>query len=173
MKGLIQTDAAINVGNSGGPLIDMAGRLIGINTAILSRSGDSAGIGFAVPINTIKRVLPELIATGKVLRPDLGWVLVDTDQGPMVHQLFRDGPAAQAGVSPILRRVQGGFISGYVRDVNNADLVYAVNGQPVTTKEQIDDMIGQSPAGKPIEFELRRGGRSGSARKVKIEPELR
>jgi len=69
MKGLIQTDAAINPGNSGGPLLDMEGRLIGINTAILSQSGDSAGIGFAVPINQIKRVLPELIATGKVLRP--------------------------------------------------------------------------------------------------------
>lgn len=74
MRGLIQTDAAINPGNSGGPLLDVDGRVIGITTAILSKSGDSAGIGFAVPINQIARILPELITTGRVLRPKLGWV---------------------------------------------------------------------------------------------------
>ena len=70
---LIQTDAAINPGNSGGPLLDSAGRLIGINTAIFSPSGASAGIGFAVPVNTINRVVPELIRNGKYIRPALGF----------------------------------------------------------------------------------------------------
>ena len=70
---LIQTDAAINPGNSGGPLLDSAGRLIGINTAIFSPSGASAGIGFAVPVNTLNRVVPELIRNGKYIRPALGF----------------------------------------------------------------------------------------------------
>ncbi|HBV4799681.1 TPA: trypsin-like peptidase domain-containing protein, partial [Escherichia coli] len=69
---LIQTDAAINPGNSGGPLLDSAGRLIGINTAIYSPSGASAGIGFAVPVDTVMRVVPQLIKTGKYIRPALG-----------------------------------------------------------------------------------------------------
>ena len=70
---LIQTDAAINPGNSGGSLLDSAGRLIGINTAIFSPSGASAGIGFAVSVNTINRVVPELIRNGKYIRPALGF----------------------------------------------------------------------------------------------------
>lgn len=72
MEHLIQTDAAINPGNSGGPLLDSAGRLIGINTMIFSPSGASAGVGFAVPVDTVNRVVPQLIATGKYVRPRLG-----------------------------------------------------------------------------------------------------
>jgi len=173
MKGLIQTDAAINVGNSGGPLLDTAGRLIGINTAILSRSGDSAGIGFAVPINTVKRILPELIATGKVLRPDMGWVLVDTDQGPMVNQILAGGSADEAGVRPILRRVEGVFLSGFIRDVDNADLIFRIDGKRVYTKEEVDDLIAAHDPGQALLLELHRGGVKGKARSVEVKPMLR
>lgn len=174
MRGLIQIDAAINVGNSGGPLIDTAGRLVGINTAILSRSGDSAGIGFCVPINQIKRVLPELIATGKVLRPEFGWILIDTDQGPMIHQVVPNGAAQRAGVNPVLRRVDRDFISGYLRDFSSADLIYKVNGTQVKSKDEVDDLVAsiENPSAG-IEFELRRGGLAGPARKLVIKPQLR
>lgn len=172
MKGLIQTDAAINPGNSGGPLLDTAGRLIGINSAILSHSGDSAGIGFAIPVNYLKRELPELIATGRVLRPEMGWVLVDTDQGPMVDRVLADSPAATAGVQPILRRVEGSFITGYVSDISRADLVYKVNGVRVINKDQIEDIISANQNPEGLEFELRRGGVQGRPRMVKIKPVL-
>ncbi len=173
MKGLIQTDASINVGNSGGPLLDKAGRIIGINTAILSRSGDSAGISFAVPINQIKRILPELIATGKVLKPDLGWVLIDTDQGPMVHQIIPGGPADLAKIKPIMRRVEGAFITGFVRDLDRADLITAINGVAVATKDQIDDIISQSGGATSVKVELAQGRRNGPSRVVTIDPILR
>lgn len=172
MKGLIQTDAAINPGNSGGPLLDMDGRLVGINTAILSQSGDSAGIGFAVPINQIKRVLPELIATGKVLRPRMGWALVDTNQGPMVRRVAPDGPAAAAGIQPIEREVSNVFIRGYVRDFDRADLITKINEKPVTNRDEVEEVITQSDAHKPIVVALRRGGLDGPERTVTVTPVL-
>ena len=77
IEGVIQTDAAINPGNSGGPLLDSAGRLIGVNTAIASTSGSSAGIGFAVPVDTVNQIVPQLIQHGRVIRPQLGVTLAD------------------------------------------------------------------------------------------------
>ena len=172
MRGLIQTDASINPGNSGGPLLDMSGRLIGINSAILSQSGDSAGIGFAVPINQIKRVLPELIATGKVLRPKLGWLLADTTQGPMVRRVQPGGPADQAGVQPFERRVEDVFLQGYVRDLDRADLIYKVNGVRVNNKDEVEDLVSRSPSGSDLLVALRRGGIDGKEREVRIKPVL-
>src|SRR5262249_53098565 len=107
---LIQTDAAINPGNSGGPLLDSAGRLIGMNTAIYSPSGASAGIGFAVPVDTMNRVASALIATGKYAPPSLG-IEIDPDlngflserlnvQGVFVLRVRPGGPAAAAGLRP-------------------------------------------------------------------------
>jgi S1-C subfamily serine protease len=173
MRGLIQTDASINPGNSGGPLLDMAGRLIGINSAILSQSGDSAGIGFAVPINQVKRVLPELIATGKVLRPRFGWMLVDTTQGPMVRRIAPGGPADLAGIQPIERMVQDVFLQGYVRDYDRADLIYKVNGERVTSRDEVEDLIARAPSGKDLKLTLRRGGIDGREREVTVKPVLR
>ena len=170
MKGLVQTDAAINPGNSGGPLLDADGRLIGMNSAILSQSGDSAGIGFAVPINQIKRILPELIATGKVLRPDLGWILADTTHGPMVRRLAEGGAADKAGLQPIERKVDNVFVKGYVRDFERADLVSKVNGQPVQNKDQVEDIISQAGAGSAITLGVRRGGSTGPEREVSLKP---
>jgi S1-C subfamily serine protease len=173
MRGLIQTDAAINPGNSGGPLLDMDGRVVGINTAILSQSGDSAGIGFAVPINQIRRVLPELIATGKVLRPKIGWILIDTDQGPMVRRVLPGGPAQQAGVEPLERMVDNVFMRGYVSDPDRADLILAVNGVKVTTREQVEDRVEEAAPGQPLRFTVRRGGLRGREREVTVTPVLR
>lgn len=173
MKGLIQTDAAINPGNSGGPLLDGDGRLIGMNTAILSQSGDSAGIGFAVPINQIKRVLPDLIRLGRILRPSLGWLLDDTDQGAMVRWVARDGPAAQAGVEAAYRAVQSAFLRGYVLDYSRADLVYSVNGTVVSNREEVEDAVARSESGAPIELVLRRGGINGRSRMISIKPVMR
>ncbi len=173
MKDLIQTDAAINPGNSGGPLIDLDGRLIGINTAILSQSGDSAGIGFAVPINQIRRILPELIATGKVLRPSMDWVLVDTNQGPMVRRVLPDGAAAGAGIEPIERPVGNVFLRGYVRDFKKADVIMKVNETSVQSVEEVNQLIGDAPKDGYVSLTLRRGGRAGPERQVRVKPVLR
>lgn len=172
MKGLIQTDAAINPGNSGGPLLNANGQLIGVNTAILSQNGDSAGIGFAVPINAIKKILPELIATGKVLRPSLGWVLLDTSHGPMVDAVLPDSPAAIAGVQPIKRFVSTVFRAGFVIDFDRADLIYAVNGKRVFNKAEVQEIINQSDLKDPLKFTLRTGGIQGPVREVLIKPVL-
>lgn len=171
MRNLIQTDAAINPGNSGGPLLDLDGRLIGVNTAILSQSGDSAGIGFAVPIDRIKRVLGELIATGKVLRRDFGWVLVNTNQGPMVYQVFPDTAADKAGVEPILKRADI-YRGRYIRDFRNAYLIDKVAGKKVRTKEEVEEVINSIDRDATIEFEFRIGGNTGRKRAVKIKPDL-
>lgn len=172
MRELIQTDAAINPGNSGGPLLDVSGRLIGINTAILSQSGDSAGIGFAVPINAIRKVLPELIATGKVLRPKLGWVLVDTNQGPMVRRVLPGGPAEASGIQPIERPVDSAFIRGYIRDFERADLIVRVNGAQVRDKQQVEDLVQRANPGSEIVLTVRLGGLSGKERQVRVKPVL-
>src|SRR5690606_27035122 len=109
IRGLIQTDAAINPGNSGGPLLDSAGRLIGVNTAIYSPTGGSAGIGFAVPVDTVNRVVPQLIETGRYAPPALG-VEVDPQlnaiaaaqglEGVLVLGIVPDSPAEAAGLEP-------------------------------------------------------------------------
>jgi S1-C subfamily serine protease len=171
LKDLIQTDAAINPGNSGGPLLDADGRLIGINTAILSQSGDSAGVGFAVPINSIRRLIPELLATGKVSRAYLGWLLVDTDQGPMVLRVLKDGPAERGGIRPIEREFSSGaFVQAYRRDIEDADLIYKVNGERVRNRDEVEDAIRKTKRGEAVELVLRTGGMYGRERAVSIVP---
>lgn len=172
LRGLVQTDAAINPGNSGGPLLDTEGRLIGINTAILSASGESAGIGFAMPINQIKRILKDLVEKGRVLRPSMGWILVDTDQGPMVLRVLATGPAAEADVAPIERMVHG-FMRRYIRDVANGDLIVKVNGKRVNTRDDVEEIISNNPADRPIKLTLRRGGIEGNEREVTVKPVLK
>jgi putative serine protease PepD len=171
LRDLIQTDAAINPGNSGGPLLDADGRLIGINTAILSQSGDSAGVGFAVPINSIKRIIPELLATGKVRRPRMGWQLVDTDQGPMVLRVLADSPAERGGIKPIERLFSSGaFVRGYRRDIESADLIYKVQGERVRNRDEVEDAIRRTSKGDALELILRTGGMYGRERRVSIVP---
>jgi S1-C subfamily serine protease len=172
MRGLVQTDAAINPGNSGGALLDLDGRLIGINSAILSSSGDSAGIGFAVPINQIKRVLPDLINKGRVLRPRIGWGIVDTNQGPFVERVSQGSPAEIAGVQPVLRRVERAFLQGYVRDFSRADQVVSINGNVVNSRDEIEDITTRLEPGQKLTVVLKRGGPEGRSRQVVIEPVL-
>jgi len=171
LKGLIQTDAAINPGNSGGPLLDMDGRLIGINTAILSQSGDSAGISFALPIDQIRLVLPDLLAHGRVRRADLGWVLIDTTSGPMVLRIIEGGAAEAAKIQPVERPVAGVFLRGYVRDVEQADVIVAVNDRKVENKEQVQALLNDVRRGDKIRLLLRRGGRRDQERVVEVEPQ--
>lgn len=105
IRGVVQTDASINPGNSGGPLLDSQGRLIGVNTAIYSPSGASAGIGFAIPVDTVRRVVNELIRKGKVSRPGLGVMCANDSQakqlgvtGVLIFGLSENGAAAKAGL---------------------------------------------------------------------------
>jgi S1-C subfamily serine protease len=107
---VIQTDASINPGNSGGPLLDSSGRLIGINTAIYSPTGSSAGIGFAVPVDTVNAIVPQLLKHGKVVRPGLGIVIANDAlaqrfgvDGVIVYQVAPNGAAARAGIEGAMR----------------------------------------------------------------------
>ena len=136
IRGVIQTDAAINPGNSGGPLLDSAARLIGVNTAIYSPSGASAGIGFAVPVDTVAQLVPQLIEFGEPRKPGIGVELVDDYYarrnritGVIVQRVQPGGPADRAGIRG-LRQVRGGWELG--------DVIVAVDGQPV---RKIDDLV--------------------------------
>jgi S1-C subfamily serine protease len=137
IKGAIQTDAAINPGNSGGPLLDSAGRLIGVNTAIYSPSGASAGIGFAIPVDEVNRIVPRLIRDGRMVRPALGVTAgppeinraLGLPKGVALVRVQRGGPAAQAGLKAF-ERGDVGIVQG--------DVITAINDEPVET---LDDML--------------------------------
>jgi S1-C subfamily serine protease len=136
---LIQTDAAINPGNSGGPLLDSAGRLIGINTAIYSPSGAYAGIGFAVPVDTVNRVVPELIAKGRYERPSLGIRVKEDISRTILEKLGLDGVLVlqvSAGSSAEAAGVRGTFIDAN-GDVVPGDVIQQIGGRPVTSVNQL------------------------------------
>jgi S1-C subfamily serine protease len=161
IKGIIQTDAAINPGNSGGPLLNSRGEVIGMNTAIYSQVGQSAGIGFAVPINSIQRILKPLIEQGRVIRADLGVTRVlKTEEGLLILDLAEDGPAARAGLRPIQVRVEryGRFVRRRL-DPDSADVIVAINGTPV---QNVDDLLTEVEAHAPgaaAKVTVLRGGR--------------
>jgi S1-C subfamily serine protease len=159
INGVIQTDAAINPGNSGGPLLDSAGRLIGVNTAIQSPSGASAGIGFAVPVDTVNRVVPQLIARGRLERADLGFEPVEPrlverafgpQKGVMVGRVTRGGAAARAGL-------QG--VSAEGRQVYPGDLIQTVNGKAVNDWDGLLDAVEALPLGSDMALDVERKGR--------------
>ncbi len=161
IKGIIQTDAAINPGNSGGPLLDTAGRMIGINTAIVSRSGQSAGIGFAIPINIARRLVPELIAHHRVIRPDIGIQMVQpTEQGLRVIRLEEGGPAAAAGITGprVTVQRQGPFTLSSV-DFSTADIIEAVDGTRTRTFDDLMSYIEGRKASQVITLTVLRQGR--------------
>ncbi|NDC54814.1 MAG: PDZ domain-containing protein [Planctomycetia bacterium] len=164
IKSIIQTDAAINPGNSGGPLLDSASRLIGMNTAIASRTGQSAGVGFAIPVGTLGRIVPQLIGKGKVVRPDAGITRVyQTDRGLLVAALAPEGPAERAGVHGFRvireRRRQGPFIADFERvDRTGADVIVAVAGQPVKTADDFLSVIDAHNPGDQVLFTVEREG---------------
>ncbi len=168
IEDIIQTDAAINPGNSGGPLLDTLGRVVGLNTAILSRTGENAGIGFAIPVEQIKRAVPQLIKYGKVLRPQIGAILADTEYGVMVLQLDPDGPADQAGLRGAKQVVRRGPFSGYVIDFAHADFILAIDGKQVRNKAEAIREIEKS-GDKSVTLKVRNGLRR-ETREVQISP---
>ncbi len=159
---LIQTDAAINPGNSGGPLLDSAGRLIGVNTAIYSPSGASAGIGFAVPADLVNRVVPELIATGRYLRPSLGIVIhqqVSTAvvakmgvKGILILDVEPGSAAAAAGLRGSKITDDGGIIPG--------DVLQAVDGVAVDSEEALGKLLDDKRVGDRVVLRVLRAGAS-------------
>lgn len=155
MRALIQIDASLNQGNSGGPLLNTSGRLIGMNTAIMSSDGDSAGVGFAIATSTLERIVPQLIKNGRVIRPSIGISRVyETDQGLLIVSLVNGGPADQAGLKGFqlvtTTRTQG--IYRYEQtsvDTSAADLIKAVDGKPITSA---DDLLAAIENKRPGEY---------------------
>lgn len=152
---VIQTDAAINPGNSGGPLLDSAGRLIGVNTAIFSPSGASAGIGFAIPVDVVNRVVPELIRTGRMPNPGIGIIAAQEAaaarlgiQGVVIYRTVPGSPASRAG----LRGIDPS--TGALGDV-----IVAVNGAPVRRLSDLTAALGKAKIGEPVQLTIDRDGR--------------
>jgi 2-alkenal reductase len=162
IAGAIQTDAAINPGNSGGPLLDSAGRLIGVNSAIRSASGSSAGIGFAIPVDLVNRIVPSLISTGSAPRPGIGIVAVNPVlvaragiSGVVVEDVRRGSPADQAGLKPLNRRT---------REIG--DIIVAINGVKVETMSAFTRELDRVGIGRTAEFTVKRDGKD---RKVNLQ----
>lgn len=156
IRGVIQTDAAINPGNSGGPLLDSQGKLIGINTAILSRSGTSAGVGFAVPVNTIRATVPLLISGKMVHRGYLGLALAPmpisklaSEEGVLVLGVAEDSPAAKNGLRSTRFNDEG--------EVEWGDTVISLNGERVTDSEAVLTKLQEFQAGDEIMIGIKRG----------------
>jgi len=161
IKDLIQTDAAINPGNSGGPLLDSAGRLVGINTAIYSPSGAYAGIGFAVPVDTVNRVIPQLIAHGQYQRPSMGINVDDristliTDQlgvsGVLILSVERNSAADRAGLRSTRRVGNNGLVPG--------DIIQTINAYQVHDTESLLDALDNFTIGDRVNIHFQRDGK--------------
>ena len=159
IQGVIQSDAAINPGNSGGPLLDSAGRLIGVNTAIYSPSGASAGIGFAIPVDTVNRIVPELIRSGKIIRPGLGIQIAD-DQiaqrlgvtGLLVVDVARGSAAAKAGIQPTRRDAEGRLRLG--------DIITALDGKKVESPTDLYLLLEKYKIGDAVNISILRNGKT-------------
>lgn len=168
IKGVLQTDAAINPGNSGGPLLDTQGNVIGVTTAIYSKVQQSSGIGFAIPINIVKRVVPQLIAHGAVLRPNLGIAKVlPTELGLMIVMVEPDGPALQAGLKgpQVQRFEQNGWAFQKV-DNSAADTIVGIDNQPV---HSVDDLLSYVETKKPGQVVTLSVLRQGKLTKVPVK----
>jgi 2-alkenal reductase len=162
VAGVIQTDTAINPGNSGGPLLDSAGRLIGVNTAIRSESGSSAGIGFAIPVDLVNRVVPSLISRGRAPLPGIGINPVRPDlveragiAGVVVLEVRRGTPAAQAGLKPLDRKTG-----------SLGDIIVGVNGKPVDTLSSFVAELDRAGIGSTVDLTV---ARDDKQRHVKVQ----
>ncbi|WP_456323178.1 S1C family serine protease [Hydrogenimonas sp.] len=171
IRHLIQTDAAINPGNSGGPLLDSAGRLIGVNTAIFSPSGAYAGIGFAIPVDTVNRIVPQLIAYGKYIEPSLG---VEMDErinrlaqarlgfdGVMILRVVPGTSAEKAGLRGVTVYPDGSFYPG--------DIIISIDGKPVHSVRDVRDILDHHKVGDTVTLEISRNGRLIKKR-IMLEP---
>lgn len=157
IRDMIQTDASINPGNSGGPLLDSSGQLIGMNTMIFSKSGASAGIGFAVPFSTIKRVVPQIIRTGKAQQIGLGIsILPDAIarrngiQGVIVRQVANNSPAARAGLRGVEQNYRGTYIG---------DVIVGIDDKKVTNYDTLYNALDTHQPGDTIQVKIRREGK--------------
>jgi len=158
IEGVIQTDAAINPGNSGGPLLDGSGRVIGVNTQIVSPSGAFAGIGFAVPVDTVNRIVPELIKHGKMIRPGLGVSLVPDAmvkrwgiKGLVIGKVWRGGAADRAGLKGARETVNG--------RVELGDVIVAIAGKSLATVDDLLDVMEDHRVGDQVTVEIVRENR--------------
>ncbi len=166
MRSLIQLDISLNQGNSGGPLINTRGELIGMNTAIMSTNGDSAGVGFAIPVATIRRIVPQLIRNGYVVRPTIGITRVyEVDEGLLIVDMTQGGPAERAGLRGFTMKTktvrQGPFrFEQPVVDPKTADLITAADGQPVKKADELLAIIEALTPGKAVQLTIVRGGKT-------------
>jgi S1-C subfamily serine protease len=158
IQGVIQTDAAINPGNSGGPLLDSAGRIIGVNTAILAPEGSYVGIGFAVPVDTVNRSVPQLITSGRVVRPGIGVVLAQEQivrrlglQGALIVDVAPGSGAARAGLQPTRQDSSGRLVLG--------DLIVAVDGEAVSNPDDLALRLEQRQVGETARVTVLRSDR--------------
>jgi S1-C subfamily serine protease len=168
IRNLIQTDAAINPGNSGGPLLDSKGRVIGVNTAIVSPSRASAGVGFAIPVNVLKRVVPELIAYGRYRHPWLGVVgytitptlarrlNLPVDQGVLVAQVYRGSPAHKAGI----RGAKDQVVIGSRIILVGGDIITAIDNTPIKGIDFLNAYLeDNTQVGQTVELSILRDGK--------------
>jgi S1-C subfamily serine protease len=159
IPGVIQTSAAINPGNSGGPLLDSAGRLIGMNTAIVSPSGTFAGIGFAIPVDDINPIVTQLIQHGKVVRPGLGVQLAEdqlaqrlgVDRGALIIKVVSDSAADKAGLRPTRRDPRSGHI-------HLGDVIVAVDGKPINSAKDLYGALEHHKVGDTVTLTIERDG---------------
>ncbi len=164
--GVIQTDAAINPGNSGGPLLDSSGRLVGVNTAIYSPSGASAGIGFAVPVDIVSRIVPQLVAHGRVIRPILGVGLDERlsaavtrrldVEGALIVRVFAGGGAEAAGLRGTSVGRDGRVVPG--------DIVQQIDGKPVTSTGDLQGRLSDYEPGDTVTLTVWREGKTRTVR---------
>jgi S1-C subfamily serine protease len=145
---VIQTDASINPGNSGGPLLDSSGRVIGINTAIYSPSGASAGIGFAVPVDTVNAIVPELIKNGKISRPGLGISIVSDAaagaqgiDGVVILQVIKGGAADKSGLTGVQSTADGDLVGDVIVAIDNIDIKRAPDLYKALDKHKVGDVV--------------------------------
>jgi S1-C subfamily serine protease len=168
IEGVIQTDAAINPGNSGGPLLNSRGQMIGINTLIYSPSGGSVGIGFAVPVDTAKRVINDVLQYGRVRKPKLGilpytitpnvarFLNLPVREGLLIIELVPGGPAAKAGVRGPTDRIE--LPQGDTFPIGG-DIIVGIDGQPIKSRDDLDRAINSKNIGDRIQVEVMRGNR--------------
>jgi S1-C subfamily serine protease len=152
---VIQTDAAINPGNSGGPLLNSLGQLVGVNAAIYSPSGASAGIGFAIPVNTVKEVVPQLISYGRLLRPTIGVELVSDQwvqrygvEGLPVVQVYPGLPAAKAGITGAWRNSRGDIVLG--------DIITEIDGKQIRSQDDFYSVLEAHQPGDTVSITTQR-----------------
>jgi len=166
---MIQTDAAINMGNSGGPLLNSRGELIGMNTMIFSTSGSSAGLGFAVPVDTVKLIAPELIQHGRIIRPGLGIGILPEnlkqrlgvyEEGVIISHIDETGAAAKAGLEGMKQDRFGRVILG--------DIILSIDGKKVSSLDDIYHALEQYKIGDAVEVTYSRRGKTSKTR-VKLQ----